>query len=154
MVGVGTERTLLHQGDYKYIDLIGMDSESWGLSYKGKIWHNGQSKQYCQPFYDKTTVITCHLDLYSGTLSFYCNGGSLGVAFTGLDKIGEPLYPIVSSTASESELGLGTRGCQYLSLQEKCFQAIKRHLVYNETYSECIDCLPLPKIMKSHLSGL
>jgi hypothetical protein len=76
-----------------------------------------------------------------------------GVAFTGLDKIGEPLYPIVSSTASESELGLGTRGCQYLSLQEKCFQAIKRHLVYNETYSECIDCLPLPKIMKAHLSG-
>ncbi|XP_063445958.1 SPRY domain-containing SOCS box protein 3-like isoform X1 [Mytilus trossulus] len=154
MVGVGTERALLHKGDYSYVDLIGMDSQSWGLSYKGKIWHNGQSKKFCQPFFDKTTIITCQLDLYSGTLAFYCNGQSLGVAFTGLDQIGEPLYPIVSSTASESELGLGTRGCRYLSLQEKCFQAIKRRLAYNEAYNDCVDCLPLPKIMKSHLSAL
>ena len=134
--------------------VVGMDSESWGLSYKGKICHNGQSKPYCQPFYDKTTVITCHLDLYSGTMSFYLNGRSLGVAFTGLDQVGEPLYPIVSSTASESELGLGTRGCRYLTLQEKCFQAIKRQLTYNDKFSDCIDGLPLPKIMKTHLSAL
>lgn len=154
MVGVGTERTLLHKGDYNYIDLIGMDSEGWGLSYKGKIWHNGRSRQYCEPFYEKTTVITCHLDLYAGTLSFYCNRRSLGVAFTGLHQIGEPLYPIISSTSSESELGLGRRGCRYLSLQEKCFQAIKRQLAYKDAYIDCIDSLPLPKIMKSHLSGL
>ena len=99
-------------------------------------------------------MITCVLDLYLGTLSFFRNGQSLGVAFSGLDLAGEPLYPIVSSTASESELGLGKRGCRFLSLQEKCFQAIKRQLVCNKAYNDSIDCLPLPKIMKAHLSEL
>ncbi|XP_057187688.1 SPRY domain-containing SOCS box protein 3 isoform X2 [Triplophysa rosa] len=84
MVGVGTQNALLHTGDKRFINLIGMDSESWGLSYKGFIWHNGRSRKYTEPFYDKNTVIGILLDLSAGTLTFYRNGVNLGVAFTGL----------------------------------------------------------------------
>ena len=68
-----------------------MDGESWGLSYKGSLWHNGKSREYTEAFYDKSTVIGVLLDLNSGTLSFYRNGISLGVAFSGLDKVGDQI---------------------------------------------------------------
>lgn len=64
-----------------------MDGESWGLSYKGFLWHKGKSRKYTEAFYDKNTVIGVLLDLNSGTLSFYRNGISLGLAFTGLDMV-------------------------------------------------------------------
>lgn len=67
--------------------LKGIDSESWGLSYKGFIWHNGRSRKYTEPFYDKNTVIGILLDLSAGTLTFYRNGINLGVAFTGLKQV-------------------------------------------------------------------
>lgn len=67
--------------------LKGMDSESWGLSYKGYIWHNGKSRKYTEPFYDTNTVIGILLDLSAGTLSFYRNGVNLGDAFTGLGQV-------------------------------------------------------------------
>lgn len=128
----------------------GQDKESWGLSYKGKIWHNGICKDYCEPFYDAATVIGVLLNLYKGTLTFYKNGASLGEAFTGLHTYSGPLYPLISSTATEMELGLGIRTCRYLSLQEKCFSMIRSSLKdINE-----VDNLPLPNLMKNHIRQL
>lgn len=69
-----------------------MDGESWGLSYKGSLWHNGKSRKYTEAFYDKNTVIGVLLDLNSGTVSFCRNGVSLGLAFTGLDKVRIQFY--------------------------------------------------------------
>ena len=128
----------------------GYDTESWGLSYKGTAWHGGQKVQYCEPFFDKTTVIGCHLNLYKGTLAFSINGTYMGVAFTGVNNVPVPLYPIVSSTASETELGLGEQFCRYLTLQEKCLQTIKRHLEYDES----VESLPLPKVFKSSIKNI
>lgn len=150
MIGVGTENVALHRSNFEYIDLIGFDKESWGLSYKGTAWHGGQKVQYCEPFFDKTTVIGCHLNLYKGTLAFSVNGTYMGVAFTGVNSVSGPLYPIVSSTASETELGLGEQYCRYLTLQEKCLQTIKRHLEYDDS----VDCLPLPKVFKSSIKNI
>ncbi len=65
----------------------GIDSESWGLSYKGFIWHNGRSRKYTEPFYERNTVIGVLLDLRAGTLTFFRNGVNLGVAFTGLEQV-------------------------------------------------------------------
>lgn len=64
-----------------------MDLESWGLSYKGTVWHGGQSRQYTEPFYETSTIIGVDLNLYDGTMVFYKNGLNLGVAFTGLNKV-------------------------------------------------------------------
>ncbi|KAK3091371.1 hypothetical protein FSP39_019344 [Pinctada imbricata] len=150
MVGVGTEKALLHLGNFNFVDLIGLDTESWGLSYKGDIWHNGRKQQYCEAFFQEATVIGCHLNFYNGTLTFYKNGENLGVAFTGLDKVKVPLFPTISSTACDTELGLGLQFCRYLTLQEKCLQTIKRTLDYDDS----IDCLPLPKVLKASLKEL
>ena len=65
----------------------GMDDQSWGLSYKGTIWHNGKHQRYCEPFFDTNTKIGMLLNLYTGTLTFYKNGVNLGVAFRGRYKI-------------------------------------------------------------------
>ncbi|XP_048463328.1 SPRY domain-containing SOCS box protein 3 isoform X2 [Rhincodon typus] len=35
MVGAGTRNAHLHLGNYTFINMLGMDSESWGLSHKG-----------------------------------------------------------------------------------------------------------------------
>ncbi|KTF81312.1 hypothetical protein cypCar_00021065, partial [Cyprinus carpio] len=94
MVGVGTQNALLHKGDQKFVNLIGIDSESWGLSYKGFIWHNGRSQKYTEPFYERNTVIGVLLDLNTGTLTFFRNGVNLGVAFTGLEQASKALYPL------------------------------------------------------------
>ncbi|XP_005104344.1 SPRY domain-containing SOCS box protein 3 [Aplysia californica] len=150
MVGVGTQKAVLRSNLYQYVNLIGQDQESWGLSYKGKIWHNGVSKEYCDPFFDTTTVIGVLLNMYKGTLTFYKNGVSLGEAFTGLNTKCEPLYPLISSTATETELGLGVRTCRYLTLQEKCFSMIRSSLKNIDN----VDNLPLPNLMKNHIREL
>ncbi|XP_067849622.1 SPRY domain-containing SOCS box protein 3 isoform X3 [Heptranchias perlo] len=147
MVGAGTKQALLHLGNYQFINMLGMDSESWGLSYKGTIWHGGQSRQYTEPFYEKATIIAVDLNLYDGTIAFYKNGHNLGVAFTGLNKVGVPLYPIVSSTTAETELQLGMRSCRFMSLQEQCLYTVLQHLV-DKVH---IDSLPLPGFIRGQL---
>ncbi|XP_041363839.1 SPRY domain-containing SOCS box protein 3-like [Gigantopelta aegis] len=142
MVGVGTQQAPLFLGNYQYVNLIGVNKESWGLSYKGTICHAGKSSQYCEPFYNKRTTIGCFLDIQGGTLTFFKNGIDLGVAFWGMDLVGEPLYPLISSTAAETELALGKRICssRYLSLQELCCITLRRNVP-----ASLVDCLPLPK---------
>ncbi|KAK3609645.1 hypothetical protein CHS0354_028850 [Potamilus streckersoni] len=148
MVGVGTGQTVLHMSDYKFVNLLGMDCNSWGLSYKGTVWNNGKSRRYCEPIYDEKTIIGCYLNLNNGTLAFYKNGVNLGVAFEGLDRVMEPLYPIISSTTTETEMGLGKRACRYSTLQDKCCSAIMSLSGYS-----CVDSLPLPTIMKKYVKG-
>ena len=126
---------------------IGGDQESWGLSYKGYTWHKGLGQSYCDPFFDRLTVVGCRLDMYRGTLSFSINGHDLGVAFSGLPRGKGPLYPIVSSSATETELGLGARTCRYLSLQGKCMSVVKNSLKKPED----VDKLPLPECIKQCL---
>lgn len=147
MVGAGTKQALLHLGNYQFRNMLGMDLESWGLSYKGTVWHGGQSRQYTEPFYETSTIIGVDLNLYDGTMVFYKNGLNLGVAFTGLNKVGVPLYPIVSSTAAETELHLEMRSCRFLSLQEQCLYTVLQHLV-DKVH---IDTLPLPEIIRRQL---
>ncbi|MBN3303736.1 SPSB3 protein, partial [Amia calva] len=132
MVGVGTKRAPLHAGDHQYIDLLGKDGESWGLSYKGYIWHDGKSQKYTEPFYDRMTVIGVLLNLHTGTLQFYRDGLGLGVAFQGLHEAGVPLYPLASSTAAETELLLGLRTFRFTSLQERCLRTLALSLGQRE----------------------
>ena len=119
------------------------------MSYRGEIIHGGETQgKYCEPFFHRA-VIGCYLNLYKGTLTFFKDGASLGTAFFGLDKLNEPLYPMISSTATETELGVGVRSCRYFSLQEKCFQAIRRNLRCGVV---CQNNLPLPNVMIQHIN--
>jgi SPRY domain-containing SOCS box protein 3 len=138
MVGVGTKDAVLHTSNYEYVNLIGRDNNSWGLSHKGEIWHNGQKKKFCEPFFD-STVIGILLDLDQGNLSYFKNKEHLGVAFTGLGNNINELYPIVSSTATESEVEIGDRSCKYSSLQDQCWKTISKYVSKDK-----IGMLPLP----------
>ena len=128
----------------------GADKHSWGLSYKGTIWHEGNSQNYCEPFYEQTTVIGVHLNLYDGTLAFYKNGRNLGVAFRDINMVEGPLYPIISSTAALTEIEVGLRTCRYLSLQEKCCATIAKKL----NSGNDVEQLPLPTMIREHLKAL
>ncbi len=128
----------------------GHDQQGWGLSYKGSLWHGGMSSHYCQPFYEAQTVIGVHLNLYEGTLTFYINGQCQGIAYQDLNTLNEELYPIISATATGTELEVGTRKCRYLSLQEKCYQTVARNLKRKAD----VEGLPLPPCFKRHLQCL
>ncbi|KAM8939160.1 SPRY domain-containing SOCS box protein 3-like [Pelodytes ibericus] len=149
MVGVGTGRAALHAGSFEYINLLGQDAESWGLSYKGTVWHRGSGFQYTEPFYERRTVIGIHLNLEEGTLEFYRNRQSLGRAFTGLHMVRSPLYPMVSSTSPGTELALGIRCCTLPSLQERCLSTLAHALAQKDL----ADLLPLPVAVRWKLKS-
>ncbi|XP_075694019.1 SPRY domain-containing SOCS box protein 3-like isoform X1 [Rhinoderma darwinii] len=144
MVGVGTCRAPLCAGSFQYLNLLGLDADSWGLSYKGKIWHAGSSKPYTEPFYEEGTVIGVHLNMEGGTLTFYKDRQSLGLAFTGLHKVQLPLFPMVSSTSPGTELALGLRCCTLPTLEERCLSTLARNL----TRKDSTDLLPLPAVVR------
>ena len=119
MFGVGTHSARLHVD--AFVNMLGEDSRSWGLSHKGFLWHAGKQRQYTNPFRENTaTTIGIYFDGLKGTLTYYKDGVSLGTAFEGLtqSELGdEPLYPIVCSTAAKTEMALGVMKREFLSLQ-------------------------------------
>ncbi|XP_013385695.1 SPRY domain-containing SOCS box protein 3 [Lingula anatina] len=147
MIGVGTASATLHMGNGKYVDLLGQDVNSWGLSFRGTVHHNGQSRKYCDPFFSSGTVIGVYLNLYTGILSFYKNSEHLGMAFTNLNNVKKPLYPMISANTPESELGLVASYHHYLSLEQKCFWTVHDCL----SNAKDVDSLMLPNVMKNNL---
>lgn len=143
MFGIGTKRARLHVD--AFVNLIGEDKHSWGLSHKGLLWHNGKWKQYTKPFRENEAAsIGVLFDWYEGTLSFFKDGENLGVAFTGLNNVEETLYPIVCSTAAKTEMTLGIRRRGYHNLQDRCRVSILSRLKEENE----IDNLPLPNTIK------
>ena len=75
---------------------------------------------YTRPFRENKTVrIGCLYDGFDGTLTFFKDRVSLGVAFTGLNYIKECLYPTVSSTAAKTEFKIIFAQREFSNLQER-----------------------------------
>ena len=147
MFGVGTRRARLHVD--AFVNMLGEEEASWGLSHKGLLWHAGHSKTYIKPFRENVaTTIGIYFDGISGNLTFYKDGQCLGVAFAGLQDVTEPLYPIVCSTAAKTEMALGVLKRDFLSLQDRCRATVLAHL----THEEQIDRLKLPLRIKHFIS--
>ena len=143
MLGIGTKKSRLHVD--AFINMLGEDDQSWGLSHKGLLWHSGLNRYYTKPFRENVaTTIGLYFDGIAGTLTYFKDGVSLGVAFTGLDEVTEPLYPMICSTAAKTEMSLGVMKREFTSLQDRCRAVILRQL----THEEQIDQLPLPKSLK------
>lgn len=104
MVGIGTGNVDLEKYTHTFVSFLGLDNESYGLSYSGSIHHNGEFKPYAQTF-GKGDRIGVHVNLWSGTLEYYLNSKPLGVAFTNLNpKIN--YYPMICSTSARSGMTL------------------------------------------------
>jgi SPRY domain-containing SOCS box protein 3 len=147
MFGIGTAKARLHVD--AFVNMLGEDEQSWGLSHKGLVWHKGQHRQYVKCFRENvSTTIGMYFDGILGTLTYYKDGVNLGVAFTGLNEVKEPVYPIICSTAAKTEMSLGVLKRDFLNLQDRCRATILKQL----TAEEQIDQLCLPLRIKQYIS--
>jgi SPRY domain-containing SOCS box protein 3 len=147
MFGVGTKQARVHVD--AFLNLLGEDDKSWGLSHKGFTWHDGKSELYTKPFRENVaTTIGIYFDGLNGNLTYFKDGVNLGIAFTGLHEEQEPLYPIVCSTAAKTEMALGVMKRDFGSLQDRCRMIVIRHL----TREEQIDELMLPSRLRQFIS--
>lgn len=78
-------------------NLLGTDSQSYGLSHRGVAQHDGDEYFFCDPFSSESMVTVGVLfDGPSGRLEYFLNGRSLGVAFDKIAVKGTTYYPMVS----------------------------------------------------------
>ncbi|XP_011200100.2 SPRY domain-containing SOCS box protein 3 [Bactrocera dorsalis] len=147
MFGIGTKQARLHANSFR--NMLGENEHGWGLSHKGVLWHKGVALLYTKRFKENhPTVIGVLFDGIEGTLSYYKDGKCLGVAFRGLDKIKEPLYPIVCSTAAKTEMTLKCTRRDFVNLQDRCRAEIIKHVKTREDLVK----LKLPPLITQYLS--
>lgn len=147
MFGIGKSCARLHSNSFT--NLLGEDDNSWGMSHKGYGVHNGSVFQFTRPFKEnQATVVGLLFDGIAGTLTYYKDGYCLGVAFTGLDKIREPLYPMVASTAAKTEMTLVNMKRDFVNLQDRCRAVI----VQNLKRQSQLDTLCLPPKLKQYIT--
>ena len=157
MFGICTQEAPLYHPQYKKI--IGSDKNGWGLDYySGCLYHNGVEveKQYLQHLntecQNSTRCNVCkgfrilglYFDGIEGTLTYYINGVSLGIAFSGFEKVSNKLFPVVSATAIRTMILIHTQKRDFCSLEERCRAVISSNL----TYKSQIDQLELPQRVK------
>ncbi|XP_045606689.1 SPRY domain-containing SOCS box protein 3 [Procambarus clarkii] len=146
MFGVCTESARLHANSF--VSLVGEDQFGWGLSHKGLIWHKGKGHHYTEPFQENcSTTIGVLFDGVQGTLGFYKDTRWLGIAFTGLDTITEPLYPVIASTAAKTKLTLGATKRGWTGLQDRARHALLSAL----PQPQLLYTLPLPPALRHYL---
>ncbi|XP_069936964.1 SPRY domain-containing SOCS box protein 3 [Cherax quadricarinatus] len=146
MFGVCTESARLHADSF--VSLVGEDQFGWGLSHKGLIWHKGQGRHYTKPFQEnRATTIGVLFDGERGTLGFYKDAQWLGVAFTGLNTVTEPLYPVIASTAAKTKLTLGATKRGWAGLQDRARHALLAAL----PQPQLLYTLPLPPALHHYL---
>lgn len=147
MFGVGTRNVRLHANVFK--NLLGEDAHGWGLSHKGLLWHNGVAYNYTKRFKEnRETTVGILFDGCDGTLTYYKDGVCLGVAFRGLNRIKEPLYPIVCSTAAKTDMTLVALRRDFVNLQDRC----RAEVVKRMRQPADLEQLQLPKPIQEYLA--
>ncbi|XP_014675400.1 PREDICTED: SPRY domain-containing SOCS box protein 3-like [Priapulus caudatus] len=146
MFGIGTRMARLHID--AFVNMLGENEHSWGLSHKGMLWHNGKCRQYTKPFREnEATTIGMYFDWQQGTLTYYKDGACLGVAFTGLNKLEEEIFPTICSTAAKTEMTLGLTMRGFYDLQDRCRAAILNNVANDND----VDALNLPNKLKEYI---
>ncbi|XP_044759659.1 SPRY domain-containing SOCS box protein 3 isoform X2 [Coccinella septempunctata] len=134
MIGVGTKEGLQNFTNYRFrfCSMLGLDDQTWGYSYHGKIQHDKLTRIYGESF-GLSSRIGVHLDMCSGKLEYYINRKPLGVAFTGLKK--KELYPMACATAAQSSMRLICSVSQEETLQMLCLKCVHQNSYLYEKYS-------------------
>jgi SPRY domain-containing SOCS box protein 3 len=138
-IGIGTQEAELYS--VGYLNLLGKDVNSWGLSHKGYLYHNNESAHFCESFSrcdfscsiesgdDNMTTIGCLFDGHNRCLYYFKDGHHLDKncrpAFTDL-PFNVDLFPMVSSTISQSVIRL-EMSCENMpSLKDICRREITK----------------------------
>ena len=111
-------------------------------SHKGLLWHNGQWQSYTRPFREnESTTVGILFDSREGTLTYFKDGVSLGIAFTGLQLIKEDLFPMISSTAAKTEMKLKNMRREYYDLQDRYSLILYLQKYYILFWNRCRDTI-------------
>ncbi len=73
MVGLGSPDVDLNAHLTQFVSLLGIDNQSWGISYKGFLQHDGQQITSPECRFSRGDIIGCLLDLWNGKLTFFIN---------------------------------------------------------------------------------
>lgn len=111
---------------FGYLNLLGSDSNSYGLSHDGRIWHANQINNFCGPWNESQVKIGCLFNGFTGKLSFFKNGTPLGVAFENIDMT-KDWFPMVSSTAVQSGFRFECVYESFPSLMDICRKAVLKN---------------------------
>ncbi|XP_054734691.1 SPRY domain-containing SOCS box protein 3-like [Anastrepha obliqua] len=124
--GIGTDKINLNQFPRGHVSPLGLNAESWGLSFYGGKQHNGLRAAY-SPMFSQGCVVGICLDRSRGTLEFYLNRRSLGVAYRNIPCDPQvKLYAMVSSTSARSAIRLMNSTSQKDCLQLRTVQALSK----------------------------
>ncbi|KAL0984363.1 hypothetical protein UPYG_G00140490 [Umbra pygmaea] len=138
MVGIGTSEVNLNKYKHSFCSLLGMDEDSWGLSYTGILQHKGEKVNFSSRF-GQGSIIALHFDTWHGTLTFYKNRRCIGVAATRLQN--KKFYPMVCSTAAKSSMKV-IRSCYTpTSLQYLCCSRLRQQ--WSDS-PDTLSVLPIP----------
>ena len=131
MLGIGSKDSMLNS--IGYLNLIGIDEKSYGLSQHGFTWHGNTSKKFCDAF-DKNESITigCLFDGFKGKLTFYKDGKCLGVGFDSIPLISTrdgytSFHPMIASTVAQSVFKLEFACENFPTLKDLCRQKIQAY---------------------------
>lgn len=72
MIGIGTDQVNVLSHQYRFASFLGLDSQSWGYSFRGLVQNCGRLKYYGKR-YILGCIIGVYLDLFKGHLEFYVN---------------------------------------------------------------------------------
>jgi SPRY domain-containing SOCS box protein 3 len=130
-IGIGNKNA--HFNTIGYLNLLGSDKNSYGLTHTGQLWHRNEGTKFCESWNEPEAIIGCLFNGYNGQLSYYKNGKCLGVAFKNID-MNENLYPMISSTIAQSAFRLGFVCETFPSLKDLCRKSIveQRISTFNE----------------------
>jgi SPRY domain-containing SOCS box protein 3 len=127
MIGIGTDKVDLREHQYRFTSPLGLDDQSYGYSYRGLIQHAGCLKYYGKK-YTRGCIVGVHLNLKTGTMEFYLNRRTQGLAFTGISLDPTVSYfPMACSTSAKSVIKLINATSYPDNLQFNCMRRVARN---------------------------
>ncbi|KAM8876369.1 SPRY domain-containing SOCS box protein 3-like isoform 1-T1 [Synchiropus picturatus] len=139
MIGIGTSDVNLEKLKYSFGSLLGLDEDSWGLSYTGYLQHKGDKVKLTSRF-GQGSVIGLHFDTWHGTLTFYKNQYYLGIAV--IQQQNKKFFPMICSTAAKSSMKV-IRSCYTpTSLQYLCCVKLRQMLPHSPDVLKTLDLPP------------
>lgn len=73
MFGIGSPDVDLEAYSNTFVSFLGMDSKSWGLSYRGAFKHNGREIMMPEHTFSRGDLVGCLLDLWNCQVTFIIN---------------------------------------------------------------------------------
>ncbi|XP_037933790.1 SPRY domain-containing SOCS box protein 3 [Teleopsis dalmanni] len=146
MFGIGTDKFDMNQFKSHFISALGIDTNTWGFSYNGRIQHNGKVEPYGRKF-SQGVIVGVYLDRTHGYLEFFLNRRSLGIAYTNIPINPDiKIYPMVCSTAFKTVVRLINATSVPECLQLRAYRALSKQPKALEKIRQMPGLIPITRL--------